>query len=214
MQLKTAPYLEQKQSWPPDGRHILARYDDESVVVYQAYRHEIGDFAAEHGYFGGEFSYSRMSWIKPNFLWMMYRSGWGTKGGQEVTLAIRLRRGFFERVLEEAVYSSYQPGVYGTHEAWKQAIQRSSVRLQWDPDHGPTGGKLERRAIQLGLRGRMLAEYGREAIVEISDLSNFVAEQRANAVQKRYASLLTPAERPYLPASREVCERLGLDGLP
>jgi len=27
-----------------------------------------------------------MSWIKPNFLWMMYRCGWGTKEGQQVTL--------------------------------------------------------------------------------------------------------------------------------
>ncbi len=210
MKLRTAPYLEQEQSWPANGRHILAQYDEDSVVVYQAYRPEIGEFAAEHGYFGSEFSYSRMSWIKPNFLWMMYRSGWGTKHGQEVTLAVRLHRSFFERVLEEAVYSSYQPGVYSTHEAWKQAIQGSSVRLQWDPDHGPTGGKLERRAIQLGLRGKMLAEYGREAIVEISDLSGFVAEQRANAVPERYASLLTPAESPYLPASREVRERLAV----
>lgn len=189
----------------------MAQYDDDSVVVYQAYRPEIGDFAAEHGYFGGEFSYSRMSWIKPNFLWMMYRSGWGTKPGQEVTLAIRLRRDFFERLLEAAVYSSYKPRVYGTHEAWKQAVQDSSVRLQWDPDHDPTGGKLERRAIQLGLRGDVLAEYGREAIIEIMDLSDFVAEQRDCAVPERYDSLLTPAEMPYLPTNSEVRERLGLD---
>jgi hypothetical protein len=38
------------------------------VVVYQAYRPEIGHFAAQHGYFGGSFSLDRMSWIKPNFL--------------------------------------------------------------------------------------------------------------------------------------------------
>ncbi len=210
MSLKTAPYLEQKESWPANGRHILAQYDDDSVVVYQACRPEIGDFAAEHGYFGGAFSYSRMSWIKPNFLWMMYRSGWGTRHGQEVTLAVRLRRDFFERVLEEAVYSSYQPAVYDSHQAWQRALQESSVRLQWDPDHAPTGGKLERRAIQLGLRGGVLAEYGRDAIVEIADASSFVAEQRANARPERYDSLLTPAERPYLPASGVVSDRLGL----
>ncbi|MCP3995457.1 MAG: DUF4291 domain-containing protein [bacterium] len=210
MQLRTAPYAEQQQSWPPRGRHILAQYDDDSVIVYQAYRPEIGDFAAEHGYFGGEFSYSRMSWIKPNFLWMMYRSGWGTKGGQEVTLAVRLRRAFFERVLEAAVHSSYRPAVYGSREAWQRAVRKSPVRLQWDPDHGPTGGKLERRAIQLGLRGKVLAEYGREAIVEIVDVSDFVAQQRLNIAPGRRASLLTPSERPYLPARREVGERLDL----
>ena len=66
------------------GRHVLAQYDAETVVVYQAYRPSIGAFAATHGYFGGGFSPSRMSWIKPNFLWMMYRCGWATKEGQEV----------------------------------------------------------------------------------------------------------------------------------
>jgi hypothetical protein len=70
-------YLDQQQRWPSSGRHILACFDEESIVVYQAYSPAIGRFAARHGYFGGEFSYSRMSWIKPNFLWMMYRSNWG-----------------------------------------------------------------------------------------------------------------------------------------
>jgi hypothetical protein len=27
-----------------------------------------------------------MSWIKPNFLWMMYCSGWGTKQRQRIIL--------------------------------------------------------------------------------------------------------------------------------
>jgi hypothetical protein len=71
--LKTLPSNEQVRAWPESGRHILARYDDETIVVYQAYRAEIGRFAVENGCFGGEFKYSRMSWIKPNFLWMMYR---------------------------------------------------------------------------------------------------------------------------------------------
>jgi hypothetical protein len=41
---------------PKTGRYILAQYDDESIVVYQAYRSVIGLFAASHNYFGGEFS--------------------------------------------------------------------------------------------------------------------------------------------------------------
>ena len=65
MYLETKPYLEQVRCWPTQGRHILAQFDDDSVVVYQAYRPAIGHFAAEHGYFGGDFSLDRMSWIKP-----------------------------------------------------------------------------------------------------------------------------------------------------
>jgi hypothetical protein len=70
MNLRTEPYLAQTARLPKTGRHILAQFDDESVIVYQAYRPAIDHFAAHHGYFGGEFSLNRMSWIKPNFLWM------------------------------------------------------------------------------------------------------------------------------------------------
>ncbi|WP_256359170.1 DUF4291 family protein [Candidatus Marithrix sp. Canyon 246] len=63
------------------------------------YRHN----ALENGYFGGDFKYTRMSWIKTNFLWMMYRSGWGTKPDQEIILAIRLKTTFLDSVLTQAV---------------------------------------------------------------------------------------------------------------
>ncbi len=84
--LATSNYADQSQHWPDSGRHILAQFDDETIIVYQAYRPAIGNFAAERGYFGGGFKYTRMSWIKPNFLWMMYRSDWGRSEGQEVIL--------------------------------------------------------------------------------------------------------------------------------
>lgn len=178
MNLKTQDSAEQRVQWPKCGRHILAQYDDDTIFVYQAYRPEIGNFAVKNGYFGGEFSYSRMSWIKPNFLWMMYRSNWGQSQGQEVVLAIRLRRPFFDSLLEQAVPSSFVPELCESHDAWKAAVARSDVRLQWDPDHDPSGGKCERRAIQLGLRGKTLEAYGKEEIVEIIDMSDFVARQR------------------------------------
>jgi hypothetical protein len=69
-----APYAEQMQGWPETGQHILAQFDEETILVFQAYRPSIGRFTVENGFSGGDFRYSRMSWIKPNFLWMMYRS--------------------------------------------------------------------------------------------------------------------------------------------
>src|SRR4051794_17706264 len=117
MKLITEPYLAHKARWPRSGRHILAQFDDESVVVYQAYNPAIGRWAARHGHFGGEFKLSQMSWIKPNFLWMMYRSGWGTKENQEVTLAIRLRRDAFGEILSLAVHSSHNPTIDENEEA-------------------------------------------------------------------------------------------------
>ncbi|MDP9605243.1 UNVERIFIED_ORG: hypothetical protein J2W38_005056 [Variovorax paradoxus] len=177
--LPTERHLTQRARWPQSGRHILAHHDEASVIVYQAYRPAIGEYAIRHGRLDGpDFSLSRMSWIKPNFLWMMYRSGWGTKEGQEVTLGLRLRRAFFERVVREAVPSTFDAASYPSREAWQEAVERSEVRLQWDPDHSPKGGKLERRAIQLGLRGRTLAAFAHEELLEVIDMRAFVAAQR------------------------------------
>ena len=209
MRLPTESYAAQSRRWPERGRHILACFDDQRVVVYQAYRPEIGHFAAEHGYFGGAFSLSRMSWIKPNFLWMMYRSGWATKPGQEVVLAVSLTRAAFDEILAAAVHSTFDPAVYPSREAWQAAVKSSEVRLQWDPDHGPRGGKLERRAIQLGLRGATLARYARDWILEIEDVSDFVRAQRDNTGDKQ--ALETPVEHVYPVADPQVAARLGVD---
>lgn len=199
MKLHTEKYLEQCERWPKSGRHVLAQYDDESVIVYQAYRPAIGDFAASHGYFGGDFSLSRMSWIKPNFLWMMYRSGWATKPGQEVVLAVRLKRTAFDEILSQAVHSSFVSELYDSPEHWQKQMKRSDVRLQWDPDHAPSGAKEERRAVQLGLRGEVLRRYAKEWIIDIENISEFVANQRSNIAT--LSDLLTPMEHCYVPDS-------------
>lgn len=191
-------YLVQEQHWPQEGQHILAQYDDESIIVYQAYRPAIGLFAIEHQYFGGEFSLRRMSWIKPNFLWMMYRSNWGRTPGQEIVLAIRLRRTFFDKVVACAVPSSYEPDLFASKAQWQTAVQQSDVRLQWDPNHDPDGKKCVRRAIQLGLRGAMLEEYSRAAILEILDMREFIHAQRQH-VMDTSRLLYTPRETIYLP---------------
>jgi hypothetical protein len=60
-----APYLTQKRVWPQEGEHILASFTPDTVIVYQAYCREIGEYAVAHKRFGGPaFSFSRMSWIK------------------------------------------------------------------------------------------------------------------------------------------------------
>ena len=204
------PYPEQMRIWPTEGRHILAQYDDSSIIVYQAYRPAIGQYAAQHGKFGGDFSYSRMSWVKPNFLWMMYRSGWGTKEGQEVTLSLRIRLSFFESLLAEAVPSSWDRSLFKTEEEWSNAVAGSSVRLQWDPDHHPSGASLDRRAIQLGLRGETLEAFGQHELLEVIDLSEFVAEQRSRLRATGVNALIMPRERVYRPADLEVVSRLKL----
>jgi len=210
MPLVYESYPEQVKVWPKAGRHILAQFDDESVIVYQAYNPAIGRYAVEHGRFGGEFSFSRMSWIKSNFLWMMYRSGWSTKENQEVTLALRLRKTFFDSLLAEAVPSSWDRELFATSEEWSRAVGKSSVRLQWDPDHHPSGAKLDRRAIQLGLRGSILEAFGTTELLEVIDLSEFVAEQRSVLASRGVSALVTPRERVYMPTESTIATRLRL----
>lgn len=201
-------YAAQDARWPRTGRHIIAQFDDASVVVYQAYRPEIGRFAAQHGYFGGAFSLGRMSWIKPNFLWMMYRCGWASKEGQEVVLAVRLKRAAFDEILSQAVPSSFAPELHATEAEWKAAVAGSDVRLQWDPDHDPTGRPLARKAIQLGLRRGVLARYAKEWLLGIEDATAFVREQAANA--SRPELLQTPREEVYPVRDPATARRLGL----
>lgn len=211
MKLITKPYQEQLHAWPQSGHHIMAQYDDEKVVVYQSYRPEIGDFAFQNQYFGGAFKFTRMTWIKPNFLWMMYRNGWGKKVGQEVVLAIHLKRSAFELYLTEAVYSSYQEDIYATREHWQEVVKNSNVRLQWDPDHDPYGQKLERRAIQLGIRNEESIAYAQDYILEIEDISSFVSQQQQHVAANALNKLVIPYEKPFLSTDAATNLKLRLD---
>lgn len=211
MRLKTEAYCNQVSCWPVSDRHILAQFDDETIIVYQAYSPTIGDYAIQHGHFGGEFKYSRMSWIKPNFLWMMYRSNWGQSQGQEIVLGIRLRRTFFDSLLEQAVPSTFSAEQFTNRETWQTAVAQSDVRLQWDPDHDPHGNQCERKAIQLGLRGEVLEAYGKREILEIIDMSPFVAQQRQFIHEWQSGRLLTPVEHVYVPKNEAESANIRLD---
>jgi hypothetical protein len=212
MNLATECYTEQTIRWPKDGRHILAQFDAASIVVYQAYGPAIGRYALEHGLFGGpDYSFGRMSWIKPNFLWMMYRCGWATKENQEVVLAVRIRREGFDEILRQAVPSTFAAAHYESESVWQENLRTSNVRLQWDPDHDPHGVKLPRRAIQLGLRADVLKLYGGPWIVSIEDISDFVRAQYAVLRERGFDALMTPQEEIYPVEDPKVRQRLGMN---
>ncbi len=208
--LRLKPYLDQEAARPDRGRVIMAQYDEETVVIYQAYPPAIAEYAVEHGRLGGPgFSFERATWIKPGFLWMMRRSAWATAPGQERVLAIWLARAAFETILQTAVHSHFTPGTYPARADWQAALAASEVIVQWDPDHDPRGRKLDRRTIQLGLRGGMLRRLAEEWIVALQDITPYVHEQARFARQPDL--LLLPAERLYPVADAALARRLGLD---
>ncbi|XP_076452591.1 uncharacterized protein LOC143288172 isoform X2 [Babylonia areolata] len=188
--------------WPVSGKHILASYDDKSIVVYQAFCPAIADAAVKDQRFGGGgFSFTRMSWIKTNFLWMMYRCGWATKRNQERVLAVRITLDGFNQILAEALTGKLQKS---------KGLADCTVRLQWDPDHTPTGEKQSRRAIQLGLKDDILKKYSTQWIVSISDVTPFVRYQHRVLKQRGMVKLSTPLERVYTPPSVSTCHRIEL----
>jgi hypothetical protein len=203
------PYLQLQATLPVSGRQIIAYQTEEDIIVYQAYKPAIAEYAVAHQQFGGPaFSYSRMSWIKPNFLWMMYRCGWADKPDQERVLAIHISKSDWEDILNEAVFSSFQADVYGTKAAWKAQLSASKVRLQWDPDHDPYGRKLERKAIQIGMKGDMLHRFGTQMIRKIVDITPFVKQQKLHVDRRDLGSLEVPLETVFTP-SRAL--NIGLD---
>lgn len=212
MNLETIPYKNYETELPQNGQHILGQMRGQNIIVYQAFNCAISDYAVKYQKFGGStYSFSRMSWIKPNFLWMMYRAGWATKEHQERILAIEIGLSEFEIILEQAVYSSFQADIYKNHDDWKTAVNGSDVRLQWDPDHNPLGAKLQRRAIQLGMRGDILKKFANEWVVSIEDITNFVQEQGRLITQNDMDSLLVMKEQVIPIENRETIKKLKIN---
>jgi hypothetical protein len=178
---------------------IRADYNDESIVVYQAYRPAIADAAVAAQRFVNPFSLNRMTWIKPSFLWMMHRSGWASKHGQERVLAVRITRAGWQEALSQAVLTTPEPRVYGSHEEWRERFARAAVRVQWDPEYSLHDVKLDRRSIQVGLSRDIIARYAHEWIVEIGDVTA-LAHQTSSYLHSgdvARAEALLPRETPY-----------------
>lgn len=209
MNLQTTPYLLYEGDLPQNGHHILGQIRNGNIIVYQAFNPKISQYAVEHQHFGGPaYSFSRMSWIKPNFLWMMYRAGWAAKPNQECILAIEIGLENFETILQEAVYSSFQDDIYGTPENWKAALETSEVRLQWDPDHDPYGQKLARKAIQLGMKGAILEKFTTKWIVSIEDITDFVKKEGEKVMRRDLQNLLVMQEQVLLFKDQNLKQKL------
>ncbi len=212
MPLQTITYHQYLKEVPETGKHILAQQTNDDIVVYQAYNKAIADFAIKNQFFGGNvFSYYRMSWIKPSFLWMMYRCGWASKINQERVLAIWIKKADFNHILKEAVHSSFQESIYESRAPWQQLVKSKEVRLQWDPDHDIHGRKQARKAIQLGLKGNILRRYGKQMIQQIEDITPFVLAQKKLIDSKEIEALHVPFEEIYQPEIEKLKEKLELN---
>ncbi|MFB8754304.1 DUF4291 domain-containing protein [Streptomyces nigra] len=178
---------------------IRALHTDRTITVYQAYSRRIGLPAARDGRFPDLWQRDRMTWIKPSFLWMMYRCGWATKEGQETVLAVEITREGFEWALSQACLSHYERGLHTDQAAWKRQLRRSPARVQWDPERDLHLQPLPHRSLQLGLTGEASRRYADEWIVSLSDVTPLarLIHGHVRDGDLETARELLPDERPY-----------------
>ncbi|MCC9704670.1 DUF4291 domain-containing protein [Streptomyces sp. MNU76] len=168
---------------------IRADYDARTIVVYQAYAPAIADAALRAGRFVEPFSFRRMTWIKPSFLWLMHRSNWAGKSGQERVLAVRITRERWEEALSRAVLTTADPA----------AVARAAVHVQWDPERSARGAALNHYSIQVGIGRHLIRTFTDEWVVGLTDLTPRVHKAAAlvRSGQTAKAQRLFPAEHVY-----------------
>jgi len=180
-------------------RQIRAVYDATTIRVYQAYSDAIADAAlAQRAFVSPPFKMERMTWIKPSFLWMMYRAGWGFKdAGQKRILAIDITREGFEWALAHGCLSHADESM--SKEEWETKKNASPVRIQWDPERDLLLQPQAHRAIQIGLSKQAVDLYVKKWVQRITDVTLLAHDIHALVVQGKLesAGALLPVEPPY-----------------
>ena len=178
-------------------RQIIATFDDEGIIVYQAFKPSIANEALRNRAFGKGFKLNRMTWIKPSFGWILYRSKYASKHRQESILKIKITHEGFQTIIAKGVPTSFEPSLFNSEEDWRRELQRSEVRYQWDPDRDLRLRRLNSRALQLGIRGSMIRNYANKWILEIEDVTE-LAHNIKTAIEQDHKKLPTvPSERVY-----------------
>ncbi|WP_228925978.1 DUF4291 domain-containing protein [Streptomyces sp. DH7] len=178
---------------------VRADYDARTIVVYQAYAPAIADAALRAGRFVTPFSFHRMTWIKPSFMWLMHRSNWARKPGQERVLAVRISREGWEEALSRAVLTTADPAV----------LSEAAVHVQWDPERSLRGAALNHYSIQVGIGRHLMRTFTDDWVVSITDLTPHV-HKAASLIRAGHAAKsqrLLPSERVY-PLPRALEDRL------
>jgi len=190
-------------------KEIFAQYNRQCIRVYQAYNAIIAKEAIALQTFGENFNINRMTWIKPSFLWLMYRSNWGTKKNQECILALDIYQSKFNELLEKAVLTSPDSAIY-TNIQWRKAFDETTVYCQWDPDRNVNGNAINRAAIQIGLKGSTLKDFLNTGIYCIEDITPLVRKWNKQRKCGRLNSKDLPVEKIYPIKNKVIRNRLNM----
>jgi hypothetical protein len=191
---------------------FVGELDAEGVYVYQAFCDEIADWALENQRFGGsKFNPTRMTWIKPSFGWVLYRSGYGLKPGQNRVLKIKISHIALADLLRQCKCVDTNKETRS-----KRSSDDGIGRVQWDPERDMLSADgreprmmLRRRAIQIGLKGRLSEQYVNSviSIQDVTELSHRICEAHRSKKKDAMAELepRLPIEQPYMPLCSDHC---------
>ncbi|KAJ6255094.1 hypothetical protein M0813_11751 [Anaeramoeba flamelloides] len=207
------------------------QFDQEGVYVYQAFSDEIADYAVDNQKFGGKaYKTNRMTWIKPSFAWVLYRSGYGRKHSQNRILKIKISHETLAYLLSKCKCKDGGSGILG--------------RVQWDPARDlfspePKSNEprkiLKERAIQIGIAGKLSLYYNKNiiSITDVTELSHQVhiahlllkkgkkkrkllrkynvKKDQSNCLSMESLLQFLPTEKAYIPkCSEDVLKELGM----
>lgn len=194
-----------------DKFEIRALYNDKSIAVYSAFSDSIADVAIQNQKLLPPFTYSRMTWIKPSFLWMMYRSDWGNRAAMNRILRIWINRKDWDSALKEAILTTPESHVYKSHKDWRVRLEKARIRVQWDPERDIENKRLEFKSVQVGVTEKLSEVYAKKWISKIEDVTSLTHEIHNLVIRKNIseAKKLLPPEIKY-PVNKEIMESLGM----
>jgi hypothetical protein len=207
--LKLESYEQHEHHLPSSGKFIIAQFTKEWIIVYQAFKDTIAEYAVANQKFGGEdYDFNRMTWLKPSFLWMMYYSGWARHENQENILAIKMKRSGFDEILNYAVMSTYYKQIYGNSKLWEEKLAGSDIHVQWEPYYDLLGEKTDRRAAKIGIKGEVQRKFNDEWILEIKNITEYVNDQQRLLEKNKLEMIKLPQERAYAPDDLTVLQKI------
>ncbi|KAK0726672.1 hypothetical protein B0T21DRAFT_293215 [Apiosordaria backusii] len=215
--MSTTPTQPEPTPSPIPYKQIRALFDSQTITLYQAYNPTIATAAVTTQKLNASplFKTTRMTWIKPSWAWMLYRSGYSHKDpNQSRILALRINHSDFLWLLSQGVVSHRNPA-----DKEREGGKRlTGIRIQWDPERDVKMEKLGYRSIQIGIPGGEICEKWLGMIIRIEDVTDKARELKrvidgrpGVTVEELKEMGLVPEERVFEVEDEEVRGRLGMD---
>jgi len=87
---------------------------------------------------------------------LLRRSNYGTKNRMQAIAKIKLSHQAFREILNQSVETHWNKDVFLEEDDWSKKLHNSDVIHQWDPERDLVGKRLDRQAIQIGIRGAVI----------------------------------------------------------